>query len=360
MDLTEQQVQFLKDSCVKIDDFKKANIDINLLMNIAEDYLKFSPDFLAEAEYIAKKLQRCKSVHSVRWRIKDVGHLIEKIVRKRCEAKVAKKYQTISIENYKSVITDLIGVRAIHLFKDEWRDVHQHILSNWKPNEKVVVYFRDGDNIDMFSGHSCNTIKHKAGYRSIHYIIPVNRIDNNKISCEIQTRTLFEEGWSEVDHRVRYPSFLDDENLKRYLDIFNRLAGSADEMGSYVHSLVTLIKSKKSLEEIHGDFIKKIQSLELKAKDSEIRIEKLLTTNAKLEDVKKEFEELKKINQEANEFRNKNEQINKWRFYTSSELLDNVKKENIHDKKNNTVVIKDKDFQNLWDSFFYNKDDKNT
>ncbi|MFL9576313.1 hypothetical protein [Acinetobacter baumannii] len=362
MDLTEQQLQFLEDSSVKVEDFEKANIDIALLMGIAQDYVNFSADFLQEAEYIAKKLQRCKSVHSVRWRIKDVGHLVEKIVRKRCEAKVAKKYQNISIENYKTVITDLIGVRAIHLFKDEWHNVHEHILANWKPNERVVVYFRDGDDITMFSGHKCNTVKHKAGYRSIHYIIPVNKIDNNKVACEIQTRTLFEEGWSEVDHRVRYPSFLDDENLKKYLDIFNRLAGSADEMGSYVHSLVTLIKSKKSLEEIHEDFISKIQSLELKAKDSEIKIEKLLTTNAKLEDVKKEFEELKKINQEANEFRNKNEQINKWRFYTSSELLDNINKDNILDKKNKHAATKDKGITILWDEFFkeiHNKDDKN-
>lgn len=276
--LTNQQKQFLKNSSVKIEDFEKAKIDITLLMGIAEDYIKFSPDFLQEAEYIAKKLQRCKSVHSVRWRIKDVGHLVEKIIRKRCEAKVSKKYQNISIENYKSVITDLIGVRAIHLFKDEWKDIHQYILSYWKPNEKVVVYFRDGDNINMFSGY-CSTVKHKAGYRSIHYIIPINKIDNNKISCEIQTRTLFEEGWSEIDHRVRYPSFLDDENLKKYLDIFNRLAGSADEMGSYVNSLVNLINT-------NNDRVAKIFELENK-------LDKLFEDNVGLQEIKSAFYELK-------------------------------------------------------------------
>ncbi|MCH7395938.1 hypothetical protein MMP66_16930 [Acinetobacter dispersus] len=202
-----------------------------------------------------------------------------KIVRKRCESKVARKYQDISVENYKSVITDLIGVRAIHLFKNDWYNVHQHILSNWKPNERVTVYFRDGDNIAMFSGHKCKTVKHKAGYRSIHYIIPVNKIDNNKIACEIQTRTLFEEGWSEIDHRVRYPNFLDDENLKKYLDIFNRLAGSADEMGSYVNSLVELIN-------LNQEYNFKIHLLEGE-------VDKLLQENAEAEVIRKAFKELK-------------------------------------------------------------------
>ncbi|MFV7480295.1 RelA/SpoT domain-containing protein [Acinetobacter junii] len=279
MHLSDHEKEFLENARVKDVDFEKANIDINLLIDIAEDYKKFSSDFLQEAEYIAKKLQRCEFVHSVRWRVKDVNHLIEKIVRKRCENKVAKKYQEISIDNYKSVLTDLIGVRAIHLFKDEWYGVHRHILSYWKPVENVAVYFRDGDNIDMFKGHSCKTIKHKAGYRSIHYIIPVNQIDGNKIACEIQTRTLFEEGWSEIDHRVRYPNFLDDENLKKYLDIFNRLAGSADEMGSYVNALVGLIN-------INNDHSAKITQLENK-------IDKLLEENAKSEEVKKAFNELK-------------------------------------------------------------------
>jgi len=133
----------------------------------------------------------------------------------------------------------------------------------------------------MFKGHSCKTIKHKAGYRSIHYIIPVNQIDGNKIACEIQTRTLFEEGWSEIDHRVRYPNFLDDENLKKYLDIFNRLAGSADEMGSYVNSLVDLINVNDELE----------QGIKL----SEEKMEKLFKENAALSEIKIAYSELKNL-----------------------------------------------------------------
>ena len=50
---------------------------------------------------------------------------------------------------------------------------------------------------------------------------------------EIQGRTLFEEGWSEIDHDIVYPYFKDDEMLKDFSTLLNRLSGMADEMSSY-------------------------------------------------------------------------------------------------------------------------------
>ena len=50
---------------------------------------------------------------------------------------------------------------------------------------------------------------------------------------EIQGRTLFEEGWSEIDHDIVYPYFQNDEMLKDFSTLLNRLSGMADEMSSY-------------------------------------------------------------------------------------------------------------------------------
>ena len=50
---------------------------------------------------------------------------------------------------------------------------------------------------------------------------------------EIQGRTLFEEGWSEIDHDIVYKSGLNDEMLEDYSRMLNRLSGLADEMSSY-------------------------------------------------------------------------------------------------------------------------------
>ena len=42
-----------------------------------------------------------------------------------------------------------------------------------------------------------------------------------------------EEGWSEIDHDIVYPYFQDDEMLKDFSTLLNRLSGMADEMSSY-------------------------------------------------------------------------------------------------------------------------------
>lgn len=251
MSLQKDELDFLLNMDIKVEDFEKSGLSIENLKEIAKDYKSNELTLLDEAEYIAKKVQRCNAVHSVRWRIKSIAHLIKKIVRKLSDETPSEKYKEINVNNYKSIITDLIGVRAIYLFKSDWEKVHKHILSRWvlKENEPVMIYHREGDIMDIYNDYSdCKQEKHIHDYRSIHYIVPVSQINSKEVYCEIQTRTIFEEGWSEIDHKVRYPDYSEDEDLKNYLKIFNRLAGSADEMGSYVNDLVALIKKNNNLE----------------------------------------------------------------------------------------------------------------
>lgn len=253
MNLLPEDYSFLQGMGVKQEDFKKSELSIDTLKKIADDYKSNELILLDEAEYIAKKIQRCEAVHSVRWRIKSVSHLIKKIVRKLSDdQKPAVKYKGITVDNYKTIVTDLIGVRAIYLFKSDWEKVHKHILSRWvlKEHEPVTIYHRKGDIMDIYDAYNdCKQEIHFYNYRSIHYLVPATKINSEQIYCEIQTRTIFEEGWSEIDHKVRYPDYSEDANLMSYLTIFNRLAGSADEMGSYVNELVALIKQNNDLED---------------------------------------------------------------------------------------------------------------
>lgn len=253
MNLLPEDYSFLQSMGVKQEDFKKSELSIDTLKKIADDYKSNELILLDEAEYIAKKIQRCEAVHSVRWRIKSVSHLIKKIVRKLSDdQKPAEKYKGITVDNYKTIVTDLIGVRAIYLFKSDWEKVHKHILSRWvlKEHEPVTIYHRKGDIMDIYDAYiDCKQEIHFYNYRSIHYLVPATKINSEQIYCEIQTRTIFEEGWSEIDHKVRYPDYSEDANLMSYLTIFNRLAGSADEMGSYVNELVALIKQNNDLED---------------------------------------------------------------------------------------------------------------
>lgn len=46
-------------------------------------------------------------------------------------------------------------------------------------------------------------------------------------------RTLFEEGWGEIDHHIVYPYYQDDMLFQQYTSLLNRLTGLADEMSSF-------------------------------------------------------------------------------------------------------------------------------
>lgn len=292
MDLGMTDSIFLDEMGISAEMVERSGLTSEILKEIAEDYKENELILLDEAEYIAKKIQRCKAVHSVRWRIKSVSHLIKKIVRKLNEDNPSEKYKDINVNNYKTIVTDLIGVRAIYLFKSDWEIVHNHILSRWvtKQDEPVTIYHRKGDIMDIYADYpDCEQKIHFYNYRSIHYLVPATKIQSEQVYCEIQTRTIFEEGWSEIDHKVRYPDFSEDENLMSYLTIFNRLAGSADEMGSYVNELVALIKKNNELEEERK--LKEQQFLGEKAKLQE-NIRELSTNGKNIKEVQKIYEQL--------------------------------------------------------------------
>ena len=100
--------------------------------------------------------------------------------------------------------------------------------------ERPKVYKRSGDS--KIYDEKLIDIRADGIYRSLHYIIKYKGY-----YVEIQGRTLFEEGWSEVDHDIVYPYFQDDVDLKDFSGLLNRLSGMADEMSSYFRR----IKQKK-------------------------------------------------------------------------------------------------------------------
>lgn len=237
------------------------------LLAIKDDFIAFRPELIAPAKYLVERFHDTNKVHSVRFRVKNPDHLIAKIIRK----KIDEPKREINLDNYKSEITDLIGLRILHLFKEDWNIIHNFILKNWDLHEEPTAYFRAGDspeNIEKFKKLKCQVKEHPFGYRSVHYLVGTMPSKTVYIA-EVQVRTIFEEAWSEIDHKIRYPYDLDNKLLSQFLVVFNRLAGSADEMGSYVQYLKQelYIRERKHLEILD----KKTQLIE-KLKD---KIEKL-------------------------------------------------------------------------------------
>lgn len=212
------------------------------LLAIRQDHRDQSKMLAQSATFFANLIQEIPGVHSVRWRIKDGDHLLEKIVRKR--AAKEEKYLHINISNYFDTVTDLIGIRALHLFKDDCFEIDRNLRAVWEPIEVPVAYIRKGDPDELIQKYEKNGLEvkvHPAGYRSVHYVLPTQPA-NRRVLAEVQIRTIFEEGWSEIDHTIRYPNFSDNELVGYFLTIFNRLSGSADEMGSFVKDLAESIQ----------------------------------------------------------------------------------------------------------------------
>ena len=92
--------------------------------------------------------------------------------------------------------------------------------------ERPKAYKRTGDS-KIYDGTEIEIITDGI-YRSLHYIIKYKGY-----YIEIQGRTLFEEGWGEIDHDIVYKEVENYEMLRDYSKLLNRLSGLADEMSSY-------------------------------------------------------------------------------------------------------------------------------
>jgi ppGpp synthetase/RelA/SpoT-type nucleotidyltranferase len=230
------------------------------LSGIYEDHNKRTPELLITAQTITAQLVKFVSIHSLKHRIKDPEHLIEKIVRK----KRLSSDRDFSLQSYRNQITDLIGVRALHLYKDDWVSIHDEILNSWELLEgnRPIAFICKGDDASVFTNHGCEVEEHSRGYRSVHYVIKLHPTKTMSIA-EIQVRTIFEEGWSEVDHRIAYPNSLKDPMLTHYLGIFNALAGNADSMATFIKMLSQELTALRNRESANATELRKaIVSLE--------------------------------------------------------------------------------------------------
>ena len=279
------QQEFLIKYNIESTAFDNTKLVWSELENLYNDYLIFKEELEPTAILLFNKLMKSKKVHSVRYRIKDPEHLIEKVIRK----KIDDSQSDITIDNYKEEVTDLIGLRALHLFKEDWEMINDFIISHWDLKKKPIANYRKGDlenAVEFFVEKGCEPNEHKYGYRSIHYLIET-KPGKQKYYAEIQIRTIFEEAWAEIDHTIRYPYDLKNPIFFQFLLILNRLSGSADEMGSFIQYL------KSELEVREHDFKTQMKEKDSIIYDLETKIEKLNIQGIELNEVKADLQKLK-------------------------------------------------------------------
>lgn len=242
-------------------DLLEADITWEELSLIGEEYEKIEPllrkmgrNFVGDYLYDIEKA----GIHSYHYRIKESSHLLEKVIRKKKEN--PQKFADLDHTNFYKFMTDLIGIRVFFLYREDWIHFHRYITQVFENNPDIYVNDRIAD-FDSDDNHhyiaerpkvykrpgdtriyDANEIEIKSDgiYRSLHYIIKYKGY-----YVEIQGRTLFEEGWSEIDHDIVYPYYQDDEMLKDFSKLLNRLSGMADEMSSYFRRMKDLKEQEK-------------------------------------------------------------------------------------------------------------------
>lgn len=237
----KEQADFCLEFNISDNKFRDSRLTWEELEKIAEDFEQKRDGHQNTVKQYAEILQECSGVHSLSYRVKDTKHLIEKIIRK--NPGFLKKGDSLCKENYEKKITDLMGICILLLFKEDWLQVHDYLMENFRSRlvEPPFAYVREGDNTYLYEGKV--EVKKEKPYRSVHYVIG----SEEGLGIEVQVRTLYEEAWSEIDHKLRYPYNLSNEMLSNYLNIMNRLTGMGDEMGTFIHSYI-----KKFQESLHS------------------------------------------------------------------------------------------------------------
>lgn len=170
-------------------------------------------------------------IHSIKSRLKDPSHLRDKLERK------AKKGIVIVPETLFKEVTDLAGVRILHLYQDQFTDIHSEITKkvisgDWVFGEPPKAYTWDPETKSFFDQLGIATEVKDSFYTSVHYLVKPN--NNSDLCCEIQVRTLFEEIWGEIDHAINYPHPTDSVACREQLRVLSKLVSTGTRLSDSI------------------------------------------------------------------------------------------------------------------------------
>lgn len=171
--------------------------------------------------------------HSVKGRVKDPEHLRAKLVRKCLQAKTDGKEFTYTRENLFSKINDLVGFRILHLHTRQFEEVNKELLKIfdehlWVLLEDPSARTWDDESRNYFEEIGIKTEKSDTMYTSVHYVVKPNF--KSGLTCEIQVRTLMEEVWGEVDHKINYPQKSDSVSCREQIKVLARVTSSCSRL----------------------------------------------------------------------------------------------------------------------------------
>lgn len=200
-------------------------VDFEKKVTEFRSYYDAHHDFLNSAAEIFKTLISALlvdkiAIDTITLRIKD---------KEECIGKFKRKYLTELEHNnidycIHEHITDLVGLRVVCLHLDDIKEIQSLIESN----------FKEIDITDKSS--QLDITEDKFGYKGLHLDLMINDqrsslpeyIKFKTISFELQIRTIIQDAWSVLDHKIKYKRNIPTE-LKRRINRLSALFEVADE-----------------------------------------------------------------------------------------------------------------------------------
>jgi GTP pyrophosphokinase len=216
------------------------------VVDIVDDYIQREESIKEAGNELFNKMLSLTEIAYIKKRTKHFEHLAEKVIRKAFENKRA-NVKRISVNDYLERITDLIGLRLIHVFKENWCELHETlttIFHEFEDKPCVNLLKRDDDELYSKYKDSLQFCYRDSGYRSVHYLVK-----QNGYIAEIQVRTIFQEGWGEVEHALVYPSRQNDTLLRQYSDILNHVTDVADTISSKIRQYLPVHEQRLAKEQ---------------------------------------------------------------------------------------------------------------
>ncbi|BCQ28001.1 hypothetical protein NK8_61900 (plasmid) [Caballeronia sp. NK8] len=162
--------------------------------------------------------------------MKDPDHLREKLIKKFIDG-------PITPDTLFTRITDFAGVRVLHLYTQQFSEIHaaikEHIRQNfWSLAEPPVAYSWDPETTAAFEALGIASKLRETYYTSIHYVVKPHA--ESDLTCEVQVRTLFEEAWGEIDHALNYPTPTEIVACREQLRVLAKLASTGTRLADSI------------------------------------------------------------------------------------------------------------------------------
>jgi ppGpp synthetase/RelA/SpoT-type nucleotidyltranferase len=202
--------------------------------HLFDGFAKSVMGYLREDQHLAP------FIHFIKYRLKSADRLRLKLTRKALSRKRGAKPE-ITSSNLFQKINDLAGIRILHLHTNQMREMDQHIKRILDQNkiriiEGPIAHCWDKDYEILFKSFGIDT-KSPSGdsmYTSVHYVLEAN--DKTKITFELQVRTLPDELWAEVSHRVAYEEEMPEQSIVEQLKVLARLTSGATRLTDCIFS----------------------------------------------------------------------------------------------------------------------------